>query len=228
MTPFNDLIATLWTLSLAQAKAFAARWGIALPEMLPRKAYAAARREIEAIEAILRRALFVDALRRMLTLSRELKDQAAETRPAATPKSKTTKNADETKEKKDRAPAPPLFRFDEPESQPGRMFHAPRILSFDEIIAMPKREARVRPDHLSTGRLGRRLDAIMDVLEDRTETVDRLARRLLKNDAPHFRPVKTGPRAQVGAAFIMQAQRAYPRMLAATLAHIAARAHNTS
>ncbi|MFM2423029.1 MAG: hypothetical protein RL291_1559 [Pseudomonadota bacterium] len=236
MTNFNDLVATLWSLALTQAKAFASRWDMSFPRTMTRAAYAATKREIEAIEALLRRALYADALRRMVSLAREPEPQAKPRKTAAAPK--TTKDAKEpepsevsedVEDEDDDEDREPVFRLDEPKSQGSRPFHRPRILSFDEIIAMPKREPKVRKDRLSTRSLERRFEAFMIVLHDRTATVDRLARRLLKNQPPHFKPIKTGPRAQIGADFIMEAQAAYPGLLDKMHALIAARAApNTS
>ena len=191
MTPTLDLLAQLWHLLTMRTDALSAAWGgfAKFPESLSRKAYAGLVRELAVLETLLRRMIFWDALQ----LVRQNINQSAPAKPASARSAQKSAAAKPAQDKTS-AYRTPVFRLDEPQTRASRPFHAPRILSFDQIMAMPKHVSEPKAETRDTARLKRRLEAFYIAIHNRDRSAQKLARRLAKDQPPRLKPVRLSKR----------------------------------
>jgi hypothetical protein len=184
MTYLRERLRHLWSFIHARAEALAARWNgfVDFPDALPRKVYSKFSRELGVIESMLRRAIYAAAL----ALKRPPpKSAPARTAPDFTPKTTRTEPRD---------PKPPQFRLSETDSL-SRPFHAPRILTFDQIISIPTRTKTERPETVSTDSLSRRCYALSHAMADPEKLARKLARRLAKKKPFFLKPRRVSSRS---------------------------------
>jgi hypothetical protein len=186
MENLSPLIAQLWTVLTARADALSRVWkGFAnFPETLPRRIYNSVWQDLRKLESLLRRKILFDAQQIYMTLQ------------PSPPKAKRARPAEQGarspngKAKSNHRIAP--FRLDDGGPPKARAFQAPRILSYDAIMAMPARVKKPRAETLSTARLLRRLETFYTAINETDVLARKLAQRLADHQPPRLKPFKAG------------------------------------
>jgi hypothetical protein len=190
MTPLDISFQHLKAIFAAQMRVFQTRWlAHALPALLPRKLHAELTRALSRLEAMLRRLIIAKALHLGIPLQpfEDEEDDQGSDQPART--STPDRKPSDTSQAEPRASARPKFRINEIEPRGLTRDDGPRILSFDEIIAMPPRAPKPVAEMKSTARLSRRLEAFLKALKNIDLYAETLAHHIAEGFVPYFRPI---------------------------------------